>query len=655
MATPVGFFKLYSKTKPMIQTKDLALMQAGEYLFRDASLQFAINQKIGVTGRNGCGKSTFFKAILQQFPTEEGELSIPEEWRIAHVAQETPSVAQSALDYVLDGEASYRQLQAELVKANELDDGVRIAEIHGLLQDMGADTIQSRAAIILDGLGFAQEQHQLPVSSFSGGWRMRLNLAQALIKQSDLLLLDEPTNHLDLDAVIWLESWLRSYQGCLLLISHDRDFLDSVVNNILSFENTTLRVYSGNYSSFEKQKAERLRLQEATAKKQQEKAAHLQKYIDRFGAKASKAKQANSRKKQLDKLVQIIPETQDSSFSFNFYEPDKLPNPLIHMEKVEAGYGDIRILQNIQLNLVPGSRIGLLGRNGAGKSTLIKMLAGDLPPLNGVYRTSAGLKVGYFSQHQMDKLHPESSPLQHMQVQHPKEKEQELRNYLGSFGFHGDDALAPVAPMSGGEKARLSLALIVRQKPNLLLLDEPTNHLDMQTRLGLTLALQSFEGAMVIVSHDRFLISAVSDEYYLVDSGRVAQFAGDIEDYEKWVLNKSDGSSAKNQQTEDNGPVISRKELKKLEAEFRQKVQPLKKRIQQGEKNMDKYQSRLAELENSLADTSLYEAENKDKLKALLAEQADLNGKLELCEMDWLEAQEELEQQEDDFRQSLQP
>lgn len=637
----------------MIQVKDLALMQGGEYLFRHADLQLAINQKIGVIGRNGCGKSTFFNAILQQFSIEEGELSIPESWRIAHVAQETPSVERTALDYVLDGEGIYRMLQQQLQAANDNDDGIRIAEIHGQLQDVGADTIQTRAAIILDGLGFSEVQQGKLVTQFSGGWRMRLNLAQALIKQSDLLLLDEPTNHLDLDAVIWLESWLRSYQGCLLLISHDRDFLDTVVNNILSFENISLKMYTGNYSSFEKQKSERLRLQQATAKKQQDKAAHLQKYIDRFGAKASKAKQANSRKKQLEKLVQIVPETQDSTFSFSFPEPEKLPNPLIHMEKVEAGYGDVSILKNIHLNLVPGSRIGLLGRNGAGKSTLIKMLAGELQPLNGAFRTSAGLKVGYFSQHQMDKLHPDMSPLQHLQAEYKNAKEQELRNYLGSFGFYGDDALSPVAPMSGGEKARLSLALIVREKPNLLLLDEPTNHLDMQTRLGLTLALQSFEGAMVIVSHDRFLISTVSDEYYLVDSGKVGQFSGDIHDYEKWVLNKTDNDSSQTEAADNQKPALSRKELKKLEAEFRQSMTPLKKQIQKGEKDMEKCQKRLAELEGVLADSELYEIQNKDKLKTFLAEQGQLTSALEDAEMNWLEAQETMEHAEKQFKDKL--
>ena len=634
----------------MILLKQLALMQGGEYLLRDVSLQFSSGQKIGIIGRNGCGKSTLFNAILQQFPVEEGELFIPPEWQIAHVAQETPSVERSALQYVLDGEVRYRALEAQLEKANQANDGIKIAEIHGQLQDIGADTLEARAGIILNGLGFAQQQHALPVSRFSGGWRMRLNLAQALLKRSGLLLLDEPTNHLDLDAVIWLESWLRSYEGCLMLISHDRDFLDAVVNNIASFENKTLRHYVGNYSAFEKQKAERLRLQEATARKQQEKAAHLQKFIDRFGAKASKAKQAQSRKKQLDKLVLIIPETQESSFSFDFFEPEKLPNPLVHMEKTEAGYGDISILKNIQLNLVPGSRIGLLGRNGAGKSTLIKLLAGDLAPLSGEYSTSAGLKVGYFSQHQMDKLRPDMSALQHFQVLDPKATEQTLRNYLGSFGFHGDDALSPVLPMSGGEKARLSLALIVYQKPNLLLLDEPTNHLDMQTRLGLTLALQSFEGAMVIVSHDRFLISAVSDDYYLVDEGQVSRFDGDIHDYEKWVLNKP---AAEPKAAESGNSQVSRKETKRLEAEFRKTVQPLKKQISAGEKQMELCQSRLAELQETLADTTLYEAHNKERLKSLLAEQTKLNNQLEEAEHSWLEAQEALEQAEYEFRQTL--
>lgn len=635
----------------MILIKQLALMQGGEYLIRESNLQLNRGQRVGIIGRNGCGKSTLFKAILQQFPIEEGELSVPVEWQVAHVAQETPSVEKSALEYVLDGEKQLRELQAQLEVANTSNDGIKIAELHGQLQDIGADTIEARAGIILDGLGFAQQQHQLPVSRFSGGWRMRLNLAQALLKCSDLLLLDEPTNHLDLDAVIWLESWLRSYSGCLLLISHDRDFLDAVVNHIVSFEQQMLRSYSGNYSSFEKQRAERLRLQQATARKQQEKAAHLQKFIDRFGAKASKAKQAQSRKKQLDKLVQIIPETQDSSFSFSFFEPDKLPNPLILMEKTEAGYGTVSILRDIKLNLVPGSRIGLLGRNGAGKSTLIKMLAGELQPLSGDYATSAGLKVGYFSQHQMDKLRPDMSALQHFQVLDPKATEQTLRNFLGSFDFHGDDALSLVAPMSGGEKARLSLALIVYEKPNLLLLDEPTNHLDMQTRLGLTLALQSFEGAMVIVSHDRFLISAVSDEYYLVDEGQVSRFEGDIHDYEKWVLNKpGQTTEPKVEQT----TTKSRKDLKRMEAEFRQSMQPVKKQLTQIERRMAHCQSRLHDLQEVLADTTLYEAQNKEKLKELLSEQAQLNSELEDAEAQWLEAQETLDAAEQEFKQTVQ-
>ncbi|WP_338290364.1 ATP-binding cassette domain-containing protein [Planctobacterium marinum] len=634
----------------MILLKQFALMQGGEYLIKDASLQFNSGQRIGIIGRNGCGKSTFFKAVLQQFPIEEGELSVPPEWQVAHVAQETPAVEKPALQYVLDGEKQLRHLQAQLETANEANDGILIAELHGKLQDIGADTIEARAGIILSGLGFEQNQHHLPVSSFSGGWRMRLNLAQALLKRSDLLLLDEPTNHLDLDAVIWLESWLRGYEGCLMLISHDRDFLDAVVNHIVSFEQTNLRAYTGNYSSFEKQRAERLRLQEATARKQQEKAAHLQKFIDRFGAKASKAKQAQSRKKQLDKLVQIIPETQDSSFSFSFFTPEKLPNPLVLMEKTEAGYGDVSILRNIQLNLVPGSRIGLLGRNGAGKSTLIKMLAGDLAPLSGEYARSAGLKVGYFSQHQMDKLHPDMSALQHFQVLDPKATEQSLRNFIGSFGFHGDDALSPVAPMSGGEKARLSLALIVYEKPNLLLLDEPTNHLDMQTRLGLTLALQSFEGAMVIVSHDRFLISAVSDEYYLVDNAQVGRFDGDIHDYEKWVLTKPVATSDKQQESSSGK---SRKDIKRLEAQFRQEIQPIKKRLNKGEKQMEQCQQQLDELQVSLADTSLYEEQNKSRLKDLLAKQTQLTSELQEAEEIWFEAQEALESAENEFRQSI--
>lgn len=635
----------------MIQFKNLALMQGGQYLIQEASAQLNAGQKIGVIGKNGCGKSTLFRAILQDFPLEEGDLIVPVGWQIAHVAQETPALDKPALEYVLDGDTEFRALQLQLENAHAQNDGIKIGAILSSLQDIGGDSIASRAAIILDGLGFSQMQHQLPVNSFSGGWRMRLNLAQALIKRSELLLLDEPTNHLDLDAVIWLESWLRTYQGCLLLISHDRDFLDAIVDNILSFEQKLLRQYTGNYSSFEKQRVERQRLESMQLQKQQEKAAHLQKFIDRFGAKASKAKQAQSRKKQLDKLVQIIPENKDSSFSFEFKQPDKLPNPLIKMEKTEAGYESVTILKNIQLNLVPGSRIGLLGRNGAGKSTLIKMLSGELPPKSGEFEISAGLQVGYFSQHQMDKLHPDMSPLHHLQVLDKASTEQQLRNFLGGFGFHGDDALKLVAPMSGGEKARLSLALIVWQKPNLLLLDEPTNHLDIQTRLGLTLALQSFEGAMVIVSHDRFLISAVSDDYYLVDEGSVSPYGGDIHDYERWVLKKPETKTVEGTATEPLKP--SRKELKKREAAFRQSVQPLKKQIANSEKVMATTELRLQELEQLLSDTALYEVSRKEQLKEVLNEQAILKKAYEEAELDWLDAQEALEEKEKAFNDDI--
>jgi len=634
----------------MIQFSNVSLMRGSKVLLRDANAVVYPGHKAGLIGANGCGKSTLFALIKGELHTEQGDFNIPKNWQIVSVAQETPAVERSALDYVIDGDKQYRKLQTQLADAEQAHNGEQIAHLHGSLEQVGAYDIDARAATILAGLGFANGVMKNSVSAFSGGWRMRLNLAQALLCHSDLLLLDEPTNHLDLDAVIWLEKWLQRYTGTLMLISHDKSFLDSTVNEIISVESQQLISYTGNYDAYEKQRAERLRLQSLQYSKQQDQIAHLESFINRFGAKASKAKQAQSRVKQLAKMESLLPVMAASEFSFTFFTPPKLPNPLIKMEQVKVGYGDTIILEKLHLNLVPGSRIGLLGKNGAGKSTLIKLLAGEKSPMEGLYETSAGLRIGYFAQHQLEFLHGDDSPIAHMQRLDKKATEQSLRDYLGGFGFRGDNALSKVAPMSGGEKARLVLALTVYQKPNLLLLDEPTNHLDLDMRHALNIALQGFEGAMVLISHDRFLLTSVCDDFYLVDSKQVQAFDGDLDDYKDWIL-KGDKSGDKGSSADSDKTTIKpdRKNTKRLEAEFRQATKPIRKAIEKHEKSMAAAQTKLEALEQQLGDTELYNAENKTQLKQVLTEQANHKSTLEEAEMYWLDAQEELEIKQKEF------
>jgi ATP-binding cassette subfamily F protein 3 len=625
-----------------------------------------------VIGANGCGKSTLFGLLRGELQADMGDCLVPKGWHIVSVAQETPGTERSAIDYAIDGDTRLRQLQAELAEAEIAHDGDKIGHLHDLLAQLGAYDVEARASTILSGLGFKNEQLQLPVSSFSGGWRMRLNLAQALLCDSDLLLLDEPTNHLDLDAVIWLETWIQRYKGTLLLISHDKSFIDACVNTIISFEQQSLISYSGNYSSYERQRAERMRLQASEYEKQERKKAHLNSFITRFKAKASKAKQAQSRMKQLEKMQDILPVHQTSGFQFSFKPPEKLPNPLVRMEEVQVGYADNVILKQVKMNLVPGSRIGLLGKNGAGKSTFIKLLAEELTPLRGEYETSAGLTIGYFAQHQVELLHLQSSAYDHIFRLDKTLTEQQIRDYLGGFGFHGDEALKPVAPMSGGEKARLVLALVVFQKPNLLLLDEPTNHLDMEMRHALTFALQAFEGAMVLVSHDRFLLSSVCDEFYLVDSGAVSTFDGDLDDYKKWLFSSANSnktndklstgasnSSAAGNDSNSGATAqkatseVDRKTRKRMEAEFRHATKQFRDAISKEEKRMENCTQQLTELEVELSDTTLYDAENKNRLTDVLSKQASYKAQLEEAEMLWLDAQEKLEVASTEFEKSL--
>ena len=640
----------------MITINDLDFHLGNTVLFQSASAQISTGSKVGLVGRNGCGKSTFFSLLTGDYIPDGGSISIPGDWQIATVKQETPALEISALDYVIEGDLKYQQLQRELESAVASNDGNRIAEIHTELEIIDAYTIKSRSSALLIGLGFTQEDLERPVKEFSGGWRMRLNLAQALIVKSDLLLLDEPTNHLDLDAEIFLESFLKSYRGTLVIISHDRDFLDHTVNKILNIENYRLTAYTANYTEYEIQKAEKITLQNAMYEKQQRAIAHMQSFVERFRYKATKAKQAQSRLKALERMEKIAAVHAESPFHFSFRTPDSLPNPLITMDNISLGYGEHVVIKKLRFNLVSGARIGLLGKNGAGKSTFIKFLAGELAPLSGDVTFSKGIKTGYFAQHQLERLRLNESALKHMQLLAPRTPEQELRNYLGGFAFAGDKVLENVSTFSGGEKARLALALIVWEKPNILLLDEPTNHLDLNMREALTMALQDYEGALVVVSHDRHLLKSTTDNFYL---GIVDEFNGDLEDYQKYLLEKQkqliEQNNLKNQEKADlNKPKeLSWKEKKQLEYNFKNEIRPLKQQITRLDQQIAELTKKKAELEITLADNSIYNDENKSKLAELFTEQNDVTSKLEETEMLWLDLSEQLEQRQQDFEKII--
>ncbi|WP_462164904.1 ATP-binding cassette domain-containing protein [Pseudoalteromonas xiamenensis] len=636
----------------MIQLTEIELLRGGKTLLKEACATLFPEHKVGLVGANGCGKSTLFALLKGELHLDAGTFTIPKDWSMASVKQETPALEISALDYVLQGHPEYYACRIALRDAEAADDGAKQAQIHQQLEHIKGYSIEAKAGELLHGLGFSNEQIPLPVSSFSGGWRMRLNLAQALIRDADLLLLDEPTNHLDLDAVYWLERFLRAYTGTLVLISHDREFLDAVVDQIWHIDQHRINVYKGHYSQFERQKAERMAQHQAMFEKQQATIAHLEQFITRFKAKASKAKQAQSRVKALERMEKLAPAHADSPFNFEFRDPDTLPNPLMSLDEAQAGYGDKTILHKIKLNLVPGSRIALLGRNGAGKSTLIKLLAGELSPQAGEVFIHQGLKIGYFAQHQLESLDAGASAITHLQRLDPKASEQQLRDFLGGFAFHGDKALEPVAPFSGGEKARLVLAMLVYQRPNLLLLDEPTNHLDLEMRHALVMALQGFEGAMVTVSHDRHMLKNTADEYYLVDNGEVTQFGYDLDAYYQWLLNQNREANKKDELEDKANSSANRKEQKRLEAEFRKYIQPLKKSISTLEGKLDKLSAALAVVENQLADNDIYSDENKAQLTKLLAEQAKIKPELNDVEESLLFALEELESKEQHFAET---
>lgn len=620
----------------MLNFTNLALRRGPRLLFEQATFSIHSGYKVGITGANGCGKSTLFALLLGELHSDQGSAEIPAGLAVAHVKQETPGTDRAAIEYVLDGDTELRSIEQQLAAAEEIDDGMLQADLHLQMANIDAYTARARAARILQGLGFKPEQLDLPVNEFSGGWRMRLNLAQALICRSDMMLLDEPTNHLDLDAVIWLETWLKEYKGTLLLISHDRDFLDAVVTHMLFIEQQRLKLYAGNYSDFEVRRAEQLAQQQSMFVRQQREIEHVKHFIERFKAKASKAKQAQSRIKTLERMELISAAHVDSPFSFSFYEPARMPSPLMHLADVSAGYPGKPILSGVNISLLPGDRIGLLGHNGSGKSTLIKLMAGELKPLGGELTISPELRIGYFAQQTLELLDPKASAMLHLQRINQRASEQELRSFLGSFGFVGDNALVPVEPFSGGEKARLVLAILTYQKPNLLLLDEPTNHLDLDMRHALSLALQDYVGAMVIVSHDRHLLSAVCERFLLVDGGQAQVFDGDIAAYRQWLLQPRE-------QIREGADNKSRKE-KRSGNKSGNKTNPqnLQKRQQQLEQKLDQLNQQLQILDEALAAPEIYLADSRSRLQALTSEQAELKQRLGQVESEWLDVGEQL-------------
>ncbi|TVQ86574.1 MAG: ATP-binding cassette domain-containing protein [Chromatiaceae bacterium] len=631
----------------MLELKDLRLRRGPRLLLDGVGLRVHAGHKVGVVGANGCGKSSLFALIQGSLPADGGELLVPAGWQIAHVAQHTPSGPRPAIDFVIDGDQELRRFQQDLAAAEAADDGLRQAELHGCIEAIGGYTAETRAVRLLHGLGFAVGEERRPIDSWSGGWRMRLALARALMCRSDLLLLDEPTNHLDLDAVIWLEGWLRDYPGTLLLISHDRDFLDAVVDHICHLEQGRLRLYRGGYSSFERQRAEQLAQQQSAFERQQREIAAVRGFIDRFRAKATKARQAQSRLKALERLELIAPAHVDSPFHFTFADPGACPHPLLRLEGVSAGYDGQAVVEGVRLSLSAGERIALLGPNGAGKSTLIKLLAGAIAPLGGICTPAQGLAIGYFAQHQMDQLRADDSPLTHLLRLDPQQTEQRLRDYLGGFGFGGDLATVPVAPFSGGEKARLALALIIYQRPHLLLLDEPTNHLDLEMRHALAAALQGFAGALVLVSHDRHLLRITCDDLLLVDGGRVSPFPGTLEEYPAWLsarLAASDTAAADADAGLATGSATARRDQRRLEAERRTRLQPLRRRLATLEQRLETLTVRRDALVETLACPDLYAADAKPRLLALLADKQQVDAELATVEQDWLSTGEALEQ-----------
>ena len=630
----------------MLRVSNLALSRGTKQLLENASLTVHDRHKVGLVGANGSGKSSLFAAIRGELVPDAGSIDLPPRWTLSHVAQETPAVATPAIDYVLDGDRELRDIERWLVTAGA--DGGHLADLHHRFDAIGGYGARARAATLLAGLGFSESRQSQPVDTFSGGWRMRINLAQALMCRSDLLLLDEPTNHLDLDAVLWLEDWLRRYPGTLLLITHDRDFLDAVADTIVHVDNRTLTVYTGNYAQFERERAQQLSLQQSAYAKQQRQIEHLRAFVDRFRAKATKARQAQSRIKALERMELIAAAHVDSPFTFTFPAVDTTARQLVRLENVTLGYpGSPPVLQDIEWGLLAGARIGLLGANGAGKSTLLKALAGMLDPLRGTRHAAQQLRLGYFAQHQVEQLRVDQSPLWHFARLEPATREQELRDYLGGFDIRGDMATSKVARFSGGEKARLTLALIVRQRPNLLLLDEPTNHLDIEMREALTEALQDYGGALIVVAHDRHLLRATTDELWLVSDRTVMPFDGDLDDYRAWVLSGNRRAAMRDEESAGARPSGDRRTQKREEAAVRQRRaverKPLVSRQAELEQDIERLTGERATLDEWLATGEAYAEDAKERLVAAIARQGELTWMLARLESEWLEIAESLD------------
>ena len=640
----------------MLKITDLSLRRGTRLLLENIALDVFPGQRMGLTGANGCGKSSLFSVIAGRLEADQGNVTLPRGALISEVLQETPESSQTAIDYVIDGDKSYRSLELKIAQAELSNDGTALATLHDQMDAIDGFRVSARAGQLLHGLGFTAKEQTQSVNTFSGGWRMRLNLATALMTRADLLLLDEPTNHLDLDAMVWLEQWLASYEGIVLVISHDREFLDRAVTRIAHIENQTIQVYEGNYSLAERQRAEIIEIQQKQHVRQQKQIRHMQSYIDRFRYKASKAKQAQSRIKALERLEIVSPVQQKNAFVFEFETPDHSPHQLIDLKGINAGYQD-PVLSKIDFRLSDGERIGLLGRNGAGKTTLMKTLAAELPPLQGSYTGDSKLCIGYFAQHQLELLNPQWSPLDHLAELSQQQNERALRTHLGRFGFSGDSATEPVSIRSGGERARLVLALIVYSKPNLLLLDEPTNHLDIEMRESISLALQSYSGCLVVVAHDRHLLRLVTDELWLIDDGSLRRFEGDIDDYVIWLRQRQKGTN-KNLDSQTNKKTKSRTDItakndqkpqrskttRQEKAKQREKVKPLRDRLNRVEKEIDKAAEIKQRLDQALANPEIYNEANRDQLRELLFDQARNAQLHQELERQWLEASELLEQ-----------
>lgn len=631
-------------------------MRGSKYLLENASASIFPGQKVGIIGRNGCGKSTLFAAIKGEIAPELGALTVPRNFKISAVSQQTPSLDISALDYVKQGDKDLTELLAQKEKAYAENNGEKIALIEDKLGIAGVWTIDSRAKILLHGLGFAEDEMQKAVKEFSGGWRMRLNLAQALIYKSDVLLLDEPTNHLDLDTIIFLENYLKSFEGTILCISHDRDFLDTFCSHILHFESNHLVMYTGNYSDYERLRAERIKNEKANRRREEASLAHMQDFVERFRYKASKAKQAQSMLKAIDRLKLTAVTQEESPYHIKFADPERTVDIIADLKELDCGYSENDIiLKKVNLMLIAGDRIGLLGRNGQGKSTLIKTLCSVLKPVHGTVTLGKGIKIGYFAQHELDQLSGQMSALDHLRAIDHNAKEKDLRTFLGSFSFSGDKATQKVEDMSGGEQARLALAIVAYQKPNLLLLDEPTNHLDLDMREALSLALSTYKGALILVSHDRHLLEAIADKLWLIDDGNVSEFNGDLNDYQEFLNKKNREYKEKLNEKTQNQPkqnlfsekakaqTYKTKEQKKLEAQKRQSLRPLKLEIEKLEKQMEKIKKSLADIDTTLSDLELYSKE-PEKVEILSIERAKLSDELDECEIAWIEKQDELEQ-----------